>query len=269
MRGIQDKVVIVTGGASGIGAAAVRRFVEEGARVAIGDINLAGAERLAHELGETVVPVRFDALDNDSIEQLIATTVGHFGRLDHLFNNAALMSIEANAADSNPVDMDPDWWDRIMAGNARAYVVACKYAIPHMLENPTSSIVMTSSGSGLMGDSSNIAYGASKAAVMSIVRYVATMYGKQGLRCNAVCPGLIRTEGGKQHVYGDILKIIEENTLTPRVGQPEDVAAMAVYLCSDDAAFITGQNISVDGGITMHMPYYSDFNRMQVEWRSS
>jgi NAD(P)-dependent dehydrogenase (short-subunit alcohol dehydrogenase family) len=268
MKGIEGKVAIVTGGASGIGAAAVRRFVAEGAKVAIGDIVAERAEALAHELGGNAIPVQFDALDTDSVEALISKTADHFGRLDFLFNNAALMSIEANAKDSDPVNIEFEWWDRIMAGNCRGYLAGCKYAIPYMLERGRGSIVMTSSGSGILGDMSNIAYGASKAAVMSMARYIAVMYGKQGLRCNTVCPGLIRTEGGKQHVHGDILTIMENNTLTPRVGKPEDVAAMAVYLCSDDAEFITGQDIGVDGGITMHMPYYSDFNRMKVEWRN-
>jgi len=268
MNGIDGKVAIVTGGASGIGAATVRRFIAEGARVAIGDIDGARAEALAHELGDAALPVRFDALDVASVEALVETTVGHFGKLDFLFNNAALMSVEANAKDTDPVTIEFEWWDKIMAGNARGYLAGCKYAIPHMLKSGKGSIVMTSSGSGILGDMSNIAYGASKAAVMSICRYVAVMYGKQGLRCNSVCPGLIRTEGGKQHVHGEILTIMEENTLTPRVGQPEDVAAMAVFLCSDDADFVTGQDIAVDGGITMHMPYYSDFNRMKVAWRA-
>ena len=269
LRGIEGKVAIVTGGASGIGAAAVKRFVAEGGKVAIGDIDIARAEALAGQLGDATLPVQFDALDTDSIERMVETAVGHFGKLDFLYNNAALMSIDANANDSDPVNTTFEWWDRIMAGNARAYLAGCKYAIPHMLKAGKGSIVMTSSGSGLMGDLSNIAYGASKAAVMSIMRYTATIYGKQGLRCNSVCPGLIRTEGGKQHVYGEILKIMEENTLTPRVGQPEDVAAMAVYLCSDDAEFITGQDISVDGGITMHMPYYSAFTSGRAEWRNA
>ena len=266
MRGLEGKVAIVTGGASGIGAAACRRFAAEGARVAIADIDGAGAARLAEELGGAGLAVTFDAGDVASVERLVSTTVARFGRLDFLFNNAALMSPDVIRQDTDPVNIDFALWDRTMQVNARGYLAGCKYAIPHMLEAGGGAIVMTSSGSGLLGDISNIAYGASKAAIMSMARYVAAMYGKQGIRCNAICPGLIRTEGGKKNVHGPMVEIMERNTLAPRLGQPEDVGALAVYLCSDDAAFITGQSISVDGGMLSHMPYYSDMMREAALW---
>ncbi len=266
VRGIEGKVAVVTGGASGIGAAAVKRFAAAGAYVAIGDINDEKACELAHALGDRVLPIQFDALDVASVEKMIDTTVNQFGRLDFLFNNAALMSVEANVNDTDPVNIDFEWWDRIMAANVRGYLAGCKFAIPHMLDQGQGSIVMTSSGAGILGSMSNIAYGASKAAVINLARNIAVIYGKQGLRCNCVCPGVILTEGGAQHVFGEVLTILEENTLTPQLGKPEDVASMALYLCSDDAQFITGQNIVIDGGITMHMPHYSDFNRMNLSY---
>lgn len=266
MRGLEGKVAIVTGGASGIGAAACRRYAAEGARVTVGDIDGDRAAALAAEIGDAALAVRFDAGDVTSIERLVAQTVERFGRLDFLFNNAALMSPDVIRRDSDPVNIEFEVWDMTMQVNARGYLAGCKYAIPHMLEAGGGSIVMTSSGSGLLGDISNIAYGASKAAIMSMARYVAAMYGKQGIRCNAICPGLIRTEGGKKNVHGPMVEIMERNTLAPRLGQPEDVGALAVYLCSDDAAFITGQSISVDGGMLSHMPYYSDMMRGAQAW---
>lgn len=266
MRGMQGKVAIVTGGASGIGAASARRFAEEGARVAIGDLDGDRARALAEEIGDQALGVQFDAGDTESVKALIETTVGHFGKLDCLFNNAALMSPDIIKKDTNPVDIDFAIWDKTLAVNARGYLAGCKYAIPHMLNAGGGAIVMTSSGSGMFGDISNIAYGASKAAVISINRYVATMYGKKNIRSNCVCPGLIRTEGGKKNVQGEMVNIMSRNTLTPRLGRPEDVAAMAVYLCSDDAAFITGQNIEVDGGMLMHQPYYSDLLSLGLSW---
>jgi NAD(P)-dependent dehydrogenase (short-subunit alcohol dehydrogenase family) len=266
MRGLTDKVAIVTGGASGIGEAACRRFVSEGARVAVGDINGERAAALAHELGDGAIAVQFDAGDVTAVERLVATTVERFGRLDFLFNNAALMSPDIIRRDTDPVNIEFDIWDLTMQVNARGYLAGCKYAIPHMLAAGGGSIVMTSSGSGLMGDISNIAYGASKAAIMSMARYIAAMYGKLGIRSNAICPGLIRTDGGKKNVHGPMVEIMERNTLAPRLGQPEDVGALAVYLCSDDAAFITGQSISVDGGMLSHMPYYSDMMREAKQW---
>ncbi|MGH8445383.1 MAG: SDR family NAD(P)-dependent oxidoreductase [Solimonas sp.] len=268
MKGLEDKVAVVTGGASGIGAAACRRFVEEGAKVVIGDINGAAASGLAASLGESAMGVQFDAGDVGSVERLIAAAVGRYGRLDFLFNNAALMSPDIIRRDTDPVNIEFDIWDQTLDVNARGFLAGCKYAIPHMLKAGGGSIVMTSSGSGLLGDISNIAYGASKAAIMSMARYIATMYGKQGIRCNAICPGLIRTEGGKKNVHGPMVEIMERNTLVPRLGVPEDVAAMAVYLCSADAGFITGQSISVDGGMLCHMPYYSDLMRGDIKWDS-
>lgn len=267
MRGLSDKVAIVTGGASGIGAGACRRFVAEGARVTVADIDGARAQKLAEELGaDAAIAVQFDAGDVSSVERVVKLTVQRFGRLNFLYNNAALMANEIIVRDTNPVDIDFELWDRVQKVNVRGYLAGCKYAIPHMLDAGGGSIVMTASGSGLLGDISNIAYGASKAAIMSVARYVATQYGKRNIRCNSINPGLIRTEGGMKNVYGPMVEIMANNTLTPRLGKSEDVAAMAVFLCSDDAEFITGQAISVDGGMLSHMPYYSDLMNSNLKW---
>lgn len=266
MRGLKGKVAIVTGGASGIGAAACRRFVEEGTRVAVGDIDGDRAEALARELGADAIAVRFDAGDVASVENLVRKAVDKFGRLDFLYNNAALMANEIIRRDTNPVDIEFELWDRVQRVNVRGYLAGCKYAIPHMLKAGGGSIVMTSSGSGLLGDIANIAYGCSKAAVMSMARYVATQFGKQGIRCNAINPGLTRTEGGKKNVYGPMVDIMARNTLTPYLGEAPDIAATAVFLCSEDARFITGQSIGIDGGMLSHMPYYSDLMNTNLKW---
>ncbi|HSV35007.1 MAG TPA: SDR family oxidoreductase [Ramlibacter sp.] len=266
MKRLTGKVAVVTGGASGIGAATCRRLVQEGAQVAIGDLDALRAYELAKELGDAAQAVPFDAGDVTSVQALIAATVERFGRLDILHNNAAIMANEHIRKDSNPVDIDFDVWDKTFAVNVRGYVAACKYAIPHMLKVGGGAIVMTSSGSAHRGDLSNIAYGASKAAVVNFARYVATIYGKQGIRCNTVCPGLIRTEGGKKNVFGPMVKVMEDNTLTPRLGLPEDIAAAVAFLVSDDGAFVTGQDIAIDGGMLSHMPYYSDFMNAAAAW---
>jgi NAD(P)-dependent dehydrogenase (short-subunit alcohol dehydrogenase family) len=261
-RRLDGKVAVVTGGASGIGAATARRLVAEGARVGIGDINGEGAELLAKELGDGAIGVRFDAGEVASVEQLVTTTVEHFGRLDILHNNAAIMAPDVIAKDTNPVDIDFEIWDRTFDVNVRGYLAGCKYAIPHMLEQGKGAIVNTASGSGVFGDLSSIAYGSSKAAIIGFTRYVATIYGKRGIRCNAINPGLIRSEGGKKNVYGPMVDILADNTLTPRLGQPEDIAAAVAYLVSDDAEFVTGAILNVDGGITCHAPYVSDVLRV-------
>jgi NAD(P)-dependent dehydrogenase (short-subunit alcohol dehydrogenase family) len=127
-------VAVVTGGASGIGAATSRRLVAEGARVGIGDINAEGAELLAKELGDGAIGIGFDAADVASVEQLVTATVEHFGRLDILHNNAAIMAPDVIARDTNPVDIDFEIWDRTFEVNVRGYLAGCKYAIPHMLD---------------------------------------------------------------------------------------------------------------------------------------
>ncbi|HMC14361.1 MAG TPA: SDR family oxidoreductase [Albitalea sp.] len=266
MKGIEGKVAVVTGGASGIGAAACRRFVEAGAQVVIGDINGDKAQTLAAELGAAALGVQFDAGDTEQVRALVEQGVAKFGRLDFLFNNAALMAPNIIKRDTNPVDIEFEVWDHTFQVNARGYLAGCKYAIPHMLKAGGGAIVMTGSGSGLRGDLANIAYGASKAAIMSMGRYVATMYGKQGIRCNVINPGLIVTEGGAKNVPPAMRDILLSHTLTPRVGVPDDIGAFAVYLCSDDGAFITGQSISVDGGLQEHMPYYADFTTGAAKW---
>jgi NAD(P)-dependent dehydrogenase (short-subunit alcohol dehydrogenase family) len=252
------KVAIVTGGAQGIGGATARRLAEEGARVVVGDINGELAEKVAADIGDAALGIEFDAGDVASVENLVATTVQHFGRLDVLHNNAAIMAPDHIAKDTNPVDIDFDVWDRTFAVNVRGYLAGCKYAIPHMLAVGGGSIVMTVSGSAKLGDLGAIAYASSKGAITIFIKSVATIYGKQNIRCNGINPGLIRTEGGKRNVHGAMVDIQLRNTLTPRLGEAEDIAAAVAYLASDDAAFVTGAILDVDGGMLSHMPYMTD-----------
>lgn len=261
-RRLDGKVAIVTGGASGIGAATARRLAAEGAGVAVADLNGDRAAALATDIGDAAVALQFDAQDVASIESVVEQTVAKFGRLDILHNNAALMDPAVIASDTNPVDIDFDVWDRTMEVNLRGYLAGCKYAIPHMIATGGGAIVLTASGSGTFGDLSNVAYGVSKSAIIGLNRYVATIYGSQGIRCNAINPGLIRTEGGKKNVSEEMLPIMQRNTLIPRLGVGDDIAAAVAFLVSDDAAFITGALLDVDGGMTCHAPYMSDFLEM-------
>lgn len=258
LRRFEGKVAVVTGGGSGIGAATARRLAAEGARVGVGDIDGDLAEKVAADIGDAALGIQFDAGDVASVENLISTTVKQFGRLDVLHNNAAIMAPDHIAKDTNPVDIDFDVWDRTFAVNVRGYLAGCKYAIPHMLEVGGGSIVMTLSGSARLGDLGAIAYASSKGALTIFMKSVATIYGKQGIRCNGINPGLIRTEGGMRNVHGAMVDIQLRNTLTPRLGQADDIAAAVAYLASDEAAFVTGAILDVDGGMLCHMPYMSD-----------
>jgi NAD(P)-dependent dehydrogenase (short-subunit alcohol dehydrogenase family) len=261
MDRVLGKIAIVTGAASGIGAATAEVLAEEGARVVVADLNLEGARRHAEQLvaaGYEATAAGFDLGDAQSIASLITYTMDTYGGIDVLHNNAAATHLAATR-DLPIADADPDVWDETMRINVRGTLLAIKLAAPHMISRGKGSVINTTSGSGLTGDLGNPAYGASKAAIISLTQYAATQFGKQGLRVNAIAPGLIVTaatkESGHSNELGDIML---RNHLTPRLGEPRDIAYTVLFLASDEAAFITGQVISVDGGLLSHAPYYSE-----------
>jgi NAD(P)-dependent dehydrogenase (short-subunit alcohol dehydrogenase family) len=254
VRRLEGRIAIVTGGAGGIGSATARRFTQEGAKVLVADINEASAELVAGQIGGETSAAGYDAADPASIEAMIALAVSRYGRLDILHNNAALTAPEIVQSDTTAVGIPLEVWDAVMAVNLRGYLAACKYAIPVMLSQGGGAIINTASGSGLVGDLSRIAYGASKAGAIAITRSIATQHGRQGIRCNAIAPGLILTEA-TQKAVPELVSIISHHVLTPRLGRPEDVAAVAAFLASDDAGFINGETIRCNGGSLEHQPH--------------
>ena len=262
MDRVRGRVAIVTGAASGIGAATAEVLAREGASVVVADLNPEGAHEHAKTLtsqGLSATAAPFDLGDPASIETLIGLTLGTYGGLDILHNNAAATHLAATR-DAPIAQADPAVWDETMRINVRGTMLAIKLAAPHLIAGRHGSIINTTSGSGLTGDLGNPAYGASKAAIISLTQYAATQYGKQGLRVNAIAPGLIVTRASRESGHADRLgDIMLRNNLIPRLGEPADVANLVLFLASDDASFITGQVIGVDGGMQAHAPYYSDF----------
>jgi NAD(P)-dependent dehydrogenase (short-subunit alcohol dehydrogenase family) len=259
MKRLDSKIAIITGAASGIGRATARRVAAEGARTVVADLNGAGAKLLADEIsaaGGEATAVQADLGDNDSARAMVEAAVTAYGGLDILHNNAAATRLAAT--EDRPVSAaDPAVWDETMRVNLRGALVAIQAAVPHMIARGGGSVINTASGAGLTGDLRNPAYGASKAALISLTRYVATEFGKQGIRCNAISPGfiVIPEKAGREAVEATMLR----HHLTPRLGRPEDIAALVVFLASDESAFITGQNICVDGGLLAHQPFLADF----------
>lgn len=261
MKRLQDRVALITGGAGGIGSATARRMVAEGAFVAIADVDAARAEDVARQIGGAASAIAFDASDAGSIEAAIRTVIDRYGKLDILHNNAAITVPEVIRHDTTAPDIPIETWEAVMRVNLTGYMLACKYAIPHMLVHGGGAIVNTASGSGLVGDSSRIAYGSSKGAIIAFTRYVATQHGRQGIRCNAIAPGLILTDAARAGVP-ELIDVIARHVLTPRLGRPEDVAALATFLASDEAGFINGETIRCNGGSLEHQPHFADLEEM-------
>lgn len=256
MRRLEGKIAFITGAAGGIGSATVRRFVEEGARVAIADIDGARAEELAEEIGPATIALALDIGDETAFKSAIGATVAHFGKLDILFNNAALVDADSLQCDSNVVDIPNRVWERTMQVNVNGFLYGCRHAIPHMAAVGGGAIVNMASGAGVAGDHARIAYGTSKAAVIALTKYVATQHGRQRIRCNAIAPGPIVTPNSKAFVKE--FAIIARHSPMGEPGKPEDVAALAAYLAADESGYVNGQVITIDGGMSAHHAHVMD-----------
>jgi NAD(P)-dependent dehydrogenase (short-subunit alcohol dehydrogenase family) len=191
---------------------------------------------------------------------MIRTAVETFGGLDVLHNNAAMTATAEHTHDADLLNMSVEYWDRSFAVNLRGAMLGCKHAIPEMIRGGGGSIINTSSNQSLSGDLSQFAYSAAKAGVNALTRSVATAYGRQGIRCNTVSPGIILTEVTRSACPPDVVDAIVASNLVPRGGEPEDLAHAVLFLASDESAFITAQLLSVDGGQLGHLPHYAYLN---------
>ncbi|HLS98284.1 MAG: SDR family oxidoreductase [Porticoccaceae bacterium] len=259
-------VAVVTGGGGRIGAATARRMASEGARLVVADLFRDAAERVAAEIGGEAIALHFDAADPDSCGALIRDTLAAFGRIDILHNNAALTDLEKLNSDTTVVDTPMDIWDATFATNARSFYLTAKHAIPVMVAQGGGAIINTASGAGLLAENSRVAYGVSKGAVVTLTKYIATHHGRDGIRCNAIAPGLI-VDAALEEKISDFVAINRRHILAKRVGRPDDIAALAAFLASSDAEFINGQTICCDGGLLVHTAPMADVMAMeQSSW---
>jgi NAD(P)-dependent dehydrogenase (short-subunit alcohol dehydrogenase family) len=246
----ENKAVLVCGGASGIGAETARRLAGAGARVAIGDINEAAAQSVAEEIagaGGEAIARYYDQAEEASIQDLVQQACGHFGRIHGVFANAADLSIVLEDQDVlvNPAAV----WDRTLKVNLTGTALVIKASLEHLLSHGGGSIVCTSSSASTMGEEQRPAYAASKAGVNALCRHVASRWGKRGIRCNAIAPGLVVTDNIRNSMPADLLENVARFTRSPRLGEPADIAAAAAFLLSDDAQWVNGQVWHVNGGV--------------------
>ena len=256
MDRLYEKVAIVTGGGGGIGGATARALAREGASVLVVDINGPAAESVAaviRDTGGAAAALEADLSEEKNVVVAIGDVTARFGRLDVLHNNAALTDSDFLSADTAVTELSLDVWERTMAVNLRSQMLMCKHAVPIMVAGGGGSIINMSSGASLKGDRTRTAYGVSKAGVNALTMYVATSHGKKGIRANTILPGLVITDAVRAHLDEGMLASLSKATLTPEVGQPEDIADVVVFLASEESRYITGQMIAVDGGMSAHV----------------
>ena len=258
MNRLKDKVAFLTGGGAGIAKATAKMYVKEGAKVALIELNRevgATAEREINKAGGEALFIETDVTQDDSVRRAVETTVARFGRIDIMFNCAG-----GSLQEDVPVhEMDLDVWHRTVALNLLHPFLTCRHALPHMMKARGGSIINVTSHIGLMG-SIKPAYAATKGGIISFTKTLAAQYAQYGIRANAIAPGTIRTERQIKRYENKDFMLAEKPSAAAREraalqklypfsrGEPEDIAAIAVFLGSDESRMLTGTTIAADGG---------------------
>jgi NAD(P)-dependent dehydrogenase (short-subunit alcohol dehydrogenase family) len=249
---LKNKVALVSGGATGVGGAASRLFASEGARVVVLDINASAAEATAQAIraqGGEALCVVADVSQAAQVDAAVATALQHFGRIDVLFNHAGSIVVKPF------LETTEDDWDHLMAVNVKSMYLVTRAVLPGMLAQGKGAIVCTSSISAVAGTPMEVLYDTTKGACHMFARAIAVEYRGRGIRCNAVCPGFVRTPHGMREVEA-LQKLgvdVSEAALAAAQGrmcEPEEVAAAALFLASDEASFVNGTHLFVDNGFT-------------------
>ncbi|MGY1600933.1 3-oxoacyl-ACP reductase [Geodermatophilus sp. SYSU D00815] len=244
---LEGKVAVITGAASGIGRASARRFAAEGAHVVVADLDEDGGEALAEEIDGLFV--RADVTDADDVQGMYAAAVDRFGGLDVCFNNAGISPPD----DDSILETELDAWRLVQEVNLTSVYLCCRYGIPHLLERGGGAVVNTASFVAVMGAAtSQISYTASKGGVLAMSRELGVQFARQGVRVNALCPGPVNTPLLQELFAKDPERAARRLVHVPmgRFAEPEEIAAAACFLASDDASFITASTFLVDGGIS-------------------
>ena len=261
MDRLKGKVAIVTGSTSGIGAGIAQQFAAEGAKVVICGRREAKGQAIVDGIARNGGEASYHFMDvtqTDSMEALMKDTAEKYGKIDILVNNAANVGLKDGRVDELTLEM----WDQIFQSDLRGTFYATKCVLPYLRANKGGSIINIGSMASCGGDLGSTAYACAKAGVDMLTKSTALQYGKAGIRCNCVRPGLIVTPENEAHVPQVLKDIFLNNIMVDRYGAPQDIANMCLYLASDESEYFTGQVVTVDGGLNAHVSTVGEFKKM-------
>jgi NAD(P)-dependent dehydrogenase (short-subunit alcohol dehydrogenase family) len=257
VNGLQDKIGLIVGGANGVGRATAIRLAQEGAKVVVADLNDEGAEVVAdtiRQAGGEAAAVRVDLRSAEDINAAVQFTLDTFGRVD-LLHNVGFNPVHVTTKDFDILTTDMDDYEEMLAVTLRGYVLSCRAVIPNMVANGGGAIVNTSSLAAIRSLPTGLrfSYSIAKSGLTPLSQHIAVRYGKQGVRCNTAALGMVISESFMATMSPERVQVTDAATLVPKPAVPDDIAAAVVFLLSDDARYITGQTVNVDGGASARL----------------